>query len=93
MTSHINVGSGADIEIKELAIKIKEIVKFNGFESLTPNTGTVNHKEIPVVFLNTLGIGAVGGDIYSYFDDLIITSNAKSCFFCIPVSLSTFNGV
>jgi len=30
MMSHINVGSGSDIEIKELAIKIKEIVGFNG---------------------------------------------------------------
>ncbi len=30
MMSHINVGSGSDIEIKELALKIKKIVGFNG---------------------------------------------------------------
>ena len=40
MTSHINVGSGQDIEIKELALKIKEIVKFEGeivFDSSKPD--------------------------------------------------------
>ena len=40
MMSHINVGSGQDIEIKELALKIKEIVKFDGeivFDSSKPD--------------------------------------------------------
>ena len=37
MNSHVNVGSGKEITIKELAIMIKDIVNFSGNVEFDPN--------------------------------------------------------
>ena len=43
MLSHINVGTGIDITIKELAIEIKEVVGYDGIIifDYTPPEGTL----------------------------------------------------
>ena len=59
MLSHINVGTGIDITIKELAIKIKEVVGYDGiiiFDYTKPD-GTVR-KLMDVSLLSKLGWNA-----------------------------------
>ena len=54
--SHINVGSGADISIKDLAVLIKEVVKYDGeikFDNTKPDGP-------PRKFLNTNRINNIG---------------------------------
>ena len=56
MCSHINLGSGSDLTIKELAELIKDVIGFNGdikFDSTKPD-GT------PRKFMNTTRINALG---------------------------------
>jgi len=53
---HINIGSGEEISIKELAIKIKNVVRYNGeikFDPTKPD-GTPR-KLLDTSRLNTLG--------------------------------------
>ena len=59
MLSQINVGTGADVTIKELALKIKEVVGFDGaivFDSTKPD-GTLR-KLMDVSLLSELGWNA-----------------------------------
>ena len=54
--SHINIGTGIDITIKDLALSIKEIVKYNGkiiFDTSKPN-GTPQ-KVLDMTITNKLG--------------------------------------
>ena len=75
MLSHINVGTGIDITIKELAIKIKEVVGYDGiiiFDYTKPD-GTVR-KLMDVSLLSKLGwnasISLKSGLKFSYADFL-----------------------
>ena len=56
MCSHINVGSGYDLSIKELAIKISEIIGFSGelIFDLTKPDGTPR-KLLDISKINDLG--------------------------------------
>ena len=75
MLSHINVGTGIDITIKELAIKIKEVVGYDGiiiFDYTKPD-GTLR-KLMDVSLLSKLGwnasISLKSGLKFSYADFL-----------------------
>ena len=56
MNSHVNIGTGSDISIKDLATVIKKVVGFNGeieFDSSYPD-GTME-KLLDVTELNKMG--------------------------------------
>ena len=59
MLSHVNVGTGSDVTIKELAQTIKEVVKFRGnlrFDTTKPDGAP--RKLLDVSLLTTLGWAA-----------------------------------
>jgi GDP-L-fucose synthase len=73
MCSHINVGSGSDLTIKELAEIIKEVVGYKGqikFDTTKPD-GTAR-KFIDSKLLNSLGfkprVGLKDGLVKTYND-------------------------